>query len=230
MLAACQTDTLARSCSSSSLPSRASFRSTAGLLVNLEALYGWSPLSRSPASLVRPCESSSAHAKYSTLRHRTIAIGGVLGYLINMYQDHLYHRVAIRTGRKPEPEARLYCASVAAFVFPFGEPCSLRFDMYISVDREDVERADAVPWRAGILMYAWTGRPGVNPAAPIVALAIVFTSCVISPPLYPPSDSCPSPSHSRSSAEGNALLFPQHLHHLQRGLQRPCRHLREVQQ
>lgn len=46
----------------------------------------------------------------------TIVVGGLLGYLSNIYQERLYQRHVAKRG----PEARLYAAMVGGIMFPFG--------------------------------------------------------------------------------------------------------------
>lgn len=73
----------------------------------------------------------------------TIAVGGVIGYFANFHQEKLYAAAAKRHGGKPPPEARLYYAAVGAVLVPVG-----------------------------LFIFAWTGRTGITPAAPIIGLTI----------------------------------------------------------
>lgn len=73
----------------------------------------------------------------------TIVVGGFVGYFLNFHQEKLYAATAKKHGGKPPPEARLYYASAGAVLAPIG-----------------------------LFMFAWTGRVGISPAAPIVALTI----------------------------------------------------------
>lgn len=73
----------------------------------------------------------------------TIAVGGVIGYFANFHQEKLYAAAARKHGGKPPPEARLYYASVGAVLVPIG-----------------------------LFIFAWTGRTGITPAAPIIGLTI----------------------------------------------------------
>lgn len=73
----------------------------------------------------------------------TIAVGGTIGYLVNFHQEKLYAATARRYGGKPPPEARLYYAAAGAVLAPIG-----------------------------LFIFAWTGRVGISPAAPIIGLTI----------------------------------------------------------
>ncbi|SAM81909.1 related to TPO1-Vacuolar polyamine-H+ antiporter [Ustilago bromivora] len=73
----------------------------------------------------------------------TIAVGGTIGYLLNFHQEKLYAAAAHKYGGKPPPEARLYYAAAGAVLAPIG-----------------------------LFIFAWTGRAGINPAAPIIGLTI----------------------------------------------------------
>lgn len=73
----------------------------------------------------------------------TIAVGGTIGYLLNFHQEKLYAATARKHGGKPPPEARLYYAAAGAILAPIG-----------------------------LFIFAWTGRAGINPAAPIIGLTI----------------------------------------------------------
>lgn len=75
-----------------------------------------------------------------------IAIGGIIGYISTFHQEKLYARAAARspTGRAP-PEARLYWAAVGGLLFP-----------------------------AGMMAFAWTGRPHIPWPVPAVMLTISY--------------------------------------------------------
>lgn len=73
----------------------------------------------------------------------TIAVGGLIGYFVNFHQEKLYAAAARKHGGKPPPEARLYYASVGAILAPVG-----------------------------LFIFAWTGRPGISPVAPIIGLTL----------------------------------------------------------
>jgi hypothetical protein len=75
-----------------------------------------------------------------------IGIGGVIGFLSNYHQEHLYRRAAARsvTGHAP-PEARLYWAAMGGVLFPVG-----------------------------MLVFAWTGTPDIHWAVPAVMLCISY--------------------------------------------------------
>lgn len=73
----------------------------------------------------------------------TIAVGGIIGYFLNFHQEKLYAATARKAGGKPPPEARLYYAAAGAVLAPIG-----------------------------LFIFAWTGRPGISPAAPIVGLTL----------------------------------------------------------
>ncbi|SPO25312.1 related to TPO1 - Vacuolar polyamine-H+ antiporter [Ustilago trichophora] len=73
----------------------------------------------------------------------TIAVGGTIGYFFNFHQEKLYAATARKYGGKPPPEARLYYAAAGAVLAPVG-----------------------------LFIFAWTGRPGISPAAPIVGLTL----------------------------------------------------------
>jgi hypothetical protein len=75
----------------------------------------------------------------------SIGVGGLIGFGLNLVQERLYRRAALRspTG-KAEPEARLYFAIIGAFAFPLG-----------------------------IFWYAWTGRVGIHWIWPTLALTLV---------------------------------------------------------
>lgn len=80
----------------------------------------------------------------------TIAVGGFIGYAANIHQEKLYAAKARKCGGKPPPEARLYYAAAGGILAPIG-----------------------------FFIFAWTGRQGISPAAPIIGLTITFAS------LYP---------------------------------------------
>ncbi|CBQ72971.1 related to TPO1-Vacuolar polyamine-H+ antiporter [Sporisorium reilianum SRZ2] len=73
----------------------------------------------------------------------TIAVGGLIGYFVNFHQERLYAAAARRHGGKPPPEARLYYAALGAVLAPIG-----------------------------LFIFAWTGRTGITPAAPLIGLTI----------------------------------------------------------
>lgn len=75
-----------------------------------------------------------------------MAIGGLIGYFSTYHQEHLYARAAARssTGRAP-PEARLYWAAAGGLLFP-----------------------------AGMMAFAWTGRPHIPWPVPAVMLIISY--------------------------------------------------------
>ncbi|KAJ9479192.1 putative Polyamine transporter 3 (putative) [Pseudozyma hubeiensis] len=73
----------------------------------------------------------------------TIAVGGLIGYVANFHQEKLYAATARKHGGKPPPEARLYYASAGAILAPVG-----------------------------LFIFAWTGRSGISPAAPIIGLTV----------------------------------------------------------
>lgn len=76
----------------------------------------------------------------------TIAVGGMIGYFANFHQEKLYAAAARKHGGKPPPEARLYYASVGAVLAPVG-----------------------------LFIFAWTGRVGISPVAPMIGLTIFNT-------------------------------------------------------
>lgn len=73
----------------------------------------------------------------------TIAVGGTIGYFFNFHQEKLYAATARKYAGKPPPEARLYYAAAGAILAPIG-----------------------------LFIFAWTGRPGISPAAPIIGLTV----------------------------------------------------------
>lgn len=73
----------------------------------------------------------------------TIAVGGAIGYFANFHQEKLYAAAARKHGGKPPPEARLYYAAAGAVLAPVG-----------------------------LFIFAWTGRVGITPAAPLIGLTI----------------------------------------------------------
>jgi MFS family permease len=78
----------------------------------------------------------------------TLGVGAFLAWLANFYQEKIYARVAAKAApQKAAPEARLYFACVGGCLAPIG-----------------------------FFIFAWTGRPGINPAAPIIGLVIFAAS------------------------------------------------------
>ncbi|CAK9782640.1 MFS general substrate transporter [Cutaneotrichosporon oleaginosum] len=73
-----------------------------------------------------------------------IAIGGIIGYATASHQERLYARAAAASGRAP-PEARLYWAAAGGLLFP-----------------------------AGMMAFAWTGRPHVPWPVPAAMLCISY--------------------------------------------------------
>lgn len=76
----------------------------------------------------------------------TTAIGGILGFISNYHQEHLYQRVCRRspTG-KAAPEVRLYWATTAGLLFPI---C--------------------------MFIYAWTGQPQFHWIIPGIFLSLSY--------------------------------------------------------
>lgn len=76
----------------------------------------------------------------------TMAVGGIIGYISTYHQEKLYARAAKRspTGRAP-PEARLYWAAAGGILFP-----------------------------AGMMAFAWTGRPHIPWPVPALMLVISY--------------------------------------------------------
>lgn len=70
-----------------------------------------------------------------------LAVGGCLGWLLNLLQERLYDRAWHRHHGQPPPEARLYLPAFGAVVVP-----------------------------AGLFWFAWGCRNGVHPAVPIIGL------------------------------------------------------------
>ncbi|EST05600.1 Major facilitator superfamily [Kalmanozyma brasiliensis GHG001] len=77
----------------------------------------------------------------------TIAVGGFIGYFANIHQEKLYARKARKCGGKPPPEARLYYAAAGGILAPIG-----------------------------LFIFAWTGRQGISPVAPLIGLVVTFAS------------------------------------------------------
>ncbi|PWN48561.1 MFS general substrate transporter [Violaceomyces palustris] len=75
------------------------------------------------------------------------AVGGLIGFAVNFYQEKLYARACQRHDGKPPPEARLYSACAGAVFAPVG--------LYI---------------------FAWTARSDIHPVAPILGLLIFNTA------------------------------------------------------
>lgn len=74
-----------------------------------------------------------------------LAVGSFIGWIFNLHQEKLYARAAAKAApNKPPPEARLYWACVGGVLTPVG-----------------------------FFIFAWTGRAGITPVAPIIGL-IVF--------------------------------------------------------
>ena len=82
----------------------------------------------------------------------TLAVGGLIGFGLNFHQEKLYARQTRKHGGKPPAEARLFYACGGAVLAPIG-----------------------------LFIFAWTGRPSVNPAGPIIGL-LLFNSAIY--PIY----------------------------------------------
>ncbi|UZJ54037.1 hypothetical protein CBS101457_003357 [Exobasidium rhododendri] len=73
-----------------------------------------------------------------------LGVGAVIGWAFNFHQEKLYARAAAKAApKKPPPEARLYWACVGGVLTPIG-----------------------------FFIFAWTGRAGTTPVAPIIGLVV----------------------------------------------------------
>jgi hypothetical protein len=73
-----------------------------------------------------------------------LAVGASIGWVCNFHQEKLYARAVARAApNKPAPEARLYWACVGGVLTPIG-----------------------------FFIFAWTGRAGITPVAPIIGLVV----------------------------------------------------------
>ncbi|ORX38933.1 major facilitator superfamily domain-containing protein [Kockovaella imperatae] len=72
-----------------------------------------------------------------------LLIGGIIGFCLNLHQDHLYIKSAPTEGGKPPPEARLYYAAWAGLAFPLG-----------------------------LYVFAWVGKPSVPWQIPALFLCL----------------------------------------------------------
>lgn len=83
------------------------------------------------------CQLIVALTKYSV-----VGIGGIIGFISNFHQEHLYHKAAARSpNHRAPPEVRLYWAATGGLMFPIA-----------------------------MFIFAWTGRPSVHWAVPAVIL------------------------------------------------------------
>ncbi|CAO1638793.1 unnamed protein product [Sympodiomycopsis kandeliae] len=85
-------------------------------------------------------------AQQSSLLLLTLSVGGVLGFILNLWQDRLYQRAVIKYNGNPPPEIRLYSCCIGAFLVPIG-----------------------------LLTYAWGAQSHVHPVVPIIGLATFAT-------------------------------------------------------
>jgi MFS family permease len=75
-----------------------------------------------------------------------IAIGGIIGYFTAFHQERLYGRAAAKSGNgRAPPEARLYWAAAGGLLFP-----------------------------AGMMAFAWTGRPHIPWPVPAAMLCLSY--------------------------------------------------------
>ncbi|GMK57937.1 hypothetical protein CspeluHIS016_0407710 [Cutaneotrichosporon spelunceum] len=116
-----------------------------------------------------------------------IAVGGLIGYLTAFHQERLYRRAAAKseTGRAP-PEARLYWAAVGGLLFP-----------------------------AGMMAFAWTGRPNIPWPVPAAMLCISYLGiyCMYLGVFNYIADAYETYSSSAQAAQGfvrnmNSGIFP----------------------
>jgi MFS family permease len=76
-----------------------------------------------------------------------LGVGALIGWAFNFHQEKLYARAAAKAApNKPPPEARLYWACVGGILTPIG-----------------------------MFIFAWTGRAGITPVAPIIGLVVFST-------------------------------------------------------
>lgn len=74
-----------------------------------------------------------------------MAIGGGIGYISAFHQERLYAAAAPPNGGRPKPETRLYWAAAGGLLFP-----------------------------AGMMAFAWTGRPAIPWPVPATMLCISY--------------------------------------------------------
>lgn len=78
------------------------------------------------------------------MRSRVVSIAGIIGAVLNSFQDRIYFRETRKArlkGARPPPEARLHLAAFAGLLFPLS-----------------------------LYVFAWTGKPSIPWPVPMLFL------------------------------------------------------------